>query len=234
MIECKDTDNPTCLTAPQVEAARLIYTSPLHPRTKEKLYSPLFPGSELGWAAMAGPQLFPNAEEYFRWVVFGDPAWDYKKRPVNYDSDWTLANKPEIAAIMNASDPDMSAFAKRGGKLLVVGGWADTGTAPGGSVDYYKSVVRKMGEKQTRDFFRLFMVPGMGHQMGTNGIENFTFDSLKVVLDWKQTGKAPDQIVATRYKNGKEVGKRLICAYPQIAVYNGTGAQDDPANFNCK
>ena len=91
-----------------------------------------------------------------------------------------------------------------------------------------------MGEKQTRDFFRLFMVPGMNHTMGTNGIENFNFDSLKVVMDWKATGKAPDQIIATRYQNGKEVGKRLICAYPAVAVYNGAGAQDDPANFTCR
>ncbi len=234
VIECKGTDSVECLTPPQVEAARMIYTPPVNPRTKEKLYSPLFPGSELGWAGMAGPQLFPNADEYFRWVVFGDPNWDYKKRPVNYDSDWILANNPEIAAIMNAANPDMSAFAKRGGKLLVIGGWADTGTAPGGSVDFYNSVIKKMGEKQTRHFFRLFMVPGMGHQMGTNGLENFSFDSLKVVTDWKQTGKAPDQIIATRYKNGKEVGKRLICAYPQVAVYNGAGAKEDPANFNCK
>jgi len=212
----------------------MIYTPPTHARTKERLYSPLFVGSELGWEQMAGPELFPNADEYFKWVVFGDPNWTYKKRPVNYDADWTLANKTEIKAIMNAENPDMSAFAKRGGKLIVVGGWADTGTAPGGSVEYYNSVVKKMGEKQTRDFFRLFMVPGMNHQMGTNGIENFNFDSLKVVMDWKGTGKAPDQIIATRYQNGKEVGKRLICAYPAVAVYKGAGAQDDPANFECR
>ena len=234
VIECKGADDNTCLTPPQVEAARMIYTPPTHARTKERLYSPLFVGSELGWEQMAGPELFPNADEYFKWVVFGDPNWTYKKRPVNYDADWTLANKTEIKAIMNAENPDMSAFAKRGGKLIVVGGWADTGTAPGGSVEYYNSVVKKMGEKQTRDFFRLFMVPGMNHQMGTNGIENFNFDSLKVVMDWKATGKAPDQIIATRYQNGKEVGKRLICAYPAVAVYKGAGAQDDPANFECR
>jgi feruloyl esterase len=194
----------------------------------------LFVGSELGWEGMAGKELFPNADEYFRWVVFRDPNWDYNKRPVNYDADYALANKPDIVAIMNADNPDMSAFAKRGGKILVVGGWADTGTPPGGSVDYYNSVVKKMGEKQTRDFFRLFMVPGMNHQMGINGPENFNFDSLRVVMDWQATGKAPDSIVATRYKNGKEVGKRLICPFPQVAVYSGNGAGDDPANFACK
>jgi feruloyl esterase len=234
VIECKGADGPACLTPAQVEAARMIYTPPTNPRTKEKLYSPLFVGSELGWEGMAGPELFPNADEYFRWVVYGDPNWDNKKRPVNYDSDYALANKAEIVAIMNADNPDMSAFAKRGGKLLVVGGWADTGTPPGGSVDYYNSVVKKMSEKQTRDFFRLFMVPGMNHQMGTNGSENFNFDSLKAVMDWQATGKAPDSIVATHYKNGKEAGKRLICPYPLVAVYKGSGAQDNPMNFGCK
>jgi feruloyl esterase len=91
-----------------------------------------------------------------------------------------------------------------------------------------------MGETQTRNFFRLFMVPGMNHQMGTSGIENFNFDSLNTVMDWQATGKAPDSIVAMRYKNGKEVGKRLICPYPQVAVYSGNGAPDDPTNFSCK
>src|ERR1041385_7457232 len=234
IIECRGADGPACLTPAQVEAARTIYTPPTNPRTKERLYSPLFAGSELGWEGMAGQELFPNADEYFRWVVYGDPNWDYKKRPVNYDSDFALANKPETVAIMNADNPDMSAFAKRGGKLLVVGGWADTGTPPGGSVDSYNSVVKRMGEKQTRDFFRLFMVPAMGHQMGTNGPENFNFDSLKTVMDWKATGKAPDSIVATRYQNGKEVGRRRICPYPQVAAYKGSGAQDDPANFICQ
>jgi feruloyl esterase len=233
VIECKGADNNTCLTPAQVEAARMIYSPPVHSRTKQRLYSPLFPGSERGWASMAGPELFPNAEEYFKWVVFQDPNWDYRKRPVNYDTDWALANTPEQVELMNAG-PDLGAFAKRGDKLLVVGGWADTGTAPGGSIEYYNEVIKKIGERQTRDFFRLFMVPGMGHIMGTGGIENFNFDSLKVVMDWKATGKAPDSIIATRYQNGKEVGKRLICAYPQAAVYKGSGAPEDPANFSCK
>ena len=52
-------------------------------------------------------------------------------------------------------------------------------------------------------------------------------------VDWHETGKAPDQIVATRYQMGKEAGKRLICAYPAVAVYKGMGPVDDPANFAC-
>ena len=91
-----------------------------------------------------------------------------------------------------------------------------------------------MGADKTRDSIRLFMVPGMGHCLGKAGADAFDFDSLKVLQDWKAGGKAPDQIVATHYQNGKEAGKRLVCAYPQIAVYKGTGSPDDAANFTCK
>jgi feruloyl esterase len=54
------------------------------------------------------------------------------------------------------------------------------------------------------------------------------------VQDWKLTGKAPDQIVVTRYQNGNEVGKRLVCPYPQVASYKGSGNPNDAANFTCK
>jgi len=78
------------------------------------------------------------------------------------------------------------------------------------------------------------MVPGMGHIMGRNGPLNFDFDSIKVLLDWKQSGKAPDQIVANQYKDGKQAGTRLICAYPRVAVHKGAGSPTDAANFTCK
>lgn len=232
-IQCKEGDGPNCLTAAQVEAARTIYTPVTNPRTKQKVYSPLFKGSELGWTAQAGPEPFPNALEFFKWVVFADPNWDYKTRPVNFDGDVAAANKPELA-VLSAVDPNLSGFLNRGGKMLIVGGWADSGIAPGSSVDYYKAVQARMGEKQIRDSVRLFMVPGMGHCLGTNGAEAFNFDSLKVLQEWRQGGKAPDQVVTTHYKNGREAGTRLVCSYPQVAVYKGTGSSDDAANFTCK
>ena len=232
-IQCKEGDGPNCLTPAQVEAVRTIYSPVTNPRTKAKVNSQVFKGSELGWTAAAGPNPFPNAIEFFKWVVFADPNWDYKTRPVNFDSDVAIAQGPALSAL-GAVNPDITGFLNRGGKMLIVSGWADAAIAPGASVDYYKAVVAKMGADKVRDSIRLFMIPGMGHCLGTTGADAFDFDSLKVLQNWREGGKAPEQIIATHYQNGKEVGKRLVCAYPQIAVYKGTGSPNDAANFTCK
>jgi feruloyl esterase len=233
ILECKAGDAATCLTSPQVEAARKIYTSPTNPRTKEEIFSPFYPGSERGWGSQAGSAPFPYAVEYFKYV-FKDPNWDYRTRPVNFDRDFVLAQRPENR-IANADNPDVSKFLARGGKLLLYGGWADTGIAPRVNVDYYNSVLKKLGDTpKVRDAVRLFMVPNMGHCIGTNGADAYDFDSFGILKEWHQTGKTPDQIIATHYQNGKAVDKRLLCPYPQIAVYKGNGSAGDPSNFTCQ
>ena len=130
VIQCKGADAPDCLTAPQVAAARKIYAGPKNPRTGKQIYSPLYPGSELGWGQLAGgaePLGIPV--DFFRYYVFQDPNWDYKTRRLNWDSDVALAERPEIAAV-NAVDPDLRKYFARGGKLLLIGGWNDNGVPP--------------------------------------------------------------------------------------------------------
>ena len=74
----------------------------------------------------------------------------------------------------------------------------------------------------------------MGHGPGTTGNENFNYDALSVIEQWKQTGKAPDELIFDHYKNGMQVGKRLVCQYPKIPTYKGSGNTEDPASFVCK
>ena len=234
VIQCKAGETTNCLTAAQVEAARKIYAGPVNPRTKEQIYSPLYPGSELGWAQLAGgDQPLGIPVDFFKYYVFKDPNWDYKTRPLNYDSDVALAERPEVAPV-NAVDPDLRKFFARGGRLLLVGGWNDAAVPPKVAVDYYKKVVDKVGAKTAEQSIRFFMVPGMGHGVGTTGTENFSFDPLATVELWKQTGKAPAELLVNHFKNGMEVGKRLVCRYPMVAAYRGTGNTEDPSSFVCK
>jgi feruloyl esterase len=231
---CKGADGPGCLTAPQVEAARKIYAGPFNPRTKEEVYSPLYPGSELGWGQLAGgAQPLGIPVEFFKYYVFRDPKWDYKTRPINFDDDVTLSDRPEIQAV-NAVDPDLGPFFARGGKLLLVDGWSDTSVPPKVALNYYKKVAAKVGSKAMKDSMRFFMVPGMGHGPGTAGDENFNFDALGVIEQWKETGKAPDTLIVSHFKNGMEVGKRLVCQYPQVTMYRGSGNTEDTASYACK
>jgi feruloyl esterase len=213
VIECKGPDGPDCLTAPQVDAARKIYAGPKNPRTGKKIFSGLYPGSELGWAQLAGPRPLGIATDFYKYFAFKDPNWDVNTRPINFDRDIDLANKPENLPV-DAMDPDLGKFMGRGGKLLLYNGWNDTSIPPGIAVDYYKSVLAKTGAKTVQSDMRFFMVPDMGHCPGTAGADNYNFDSLSLIVDWKENGKAPEQLVATHFKDGKEVGTRSACRYP--------------------
>jgi feruloyl esterase len=233
VLQCKGADAPTCLTAPQVEAARTLYAAPTNPRTGEKLFGPLYPGSELGWGAVAGPQPFAYAIDFFKYAAFKDPNWDIKTRPINFDSDVALADAEENL-VMNASDPDISKFIDRGGKLFMIGGWSDTPVAPSSNSDYFDALIAKMDKKKLRDSVRFYMVPGMGHCPGKQGASAFYVNTSEIIQDWKVNGKAPDPLIATHYANGTEDRKVLICQYPQVAVYKGSGDTKDPGNFSCK
>ncbi len=145
----------------------------------------------------------------------------------------TASNRPEIQPV-NAVDPDLGKFFARGGKLLLVDGWADTAVPPKVAINYYNAVVAKLGAKAVRESMRFFMVPGMGHGPGTNGPENFNFDALSLIEQWKENGKAPDQLIVSHFKDGMDVGKRLVCQYPQIAIYKGSGSPEDRASYSCK
>ena len=194
----------------------------------------MYPGSELGWAQLAGGEApLGIPVEFFKYYVFKDPNWDYKTRPVDFDKDVALADRPEIQPV-NAVDPDLKRFFARGGKLLLVDGWADTAVPPKVAINYYRNVVAKTGARAVKDSMRFFMVPGMGHGPGTTGVENFNFDALGIIEQWKQTGKAPDQLVVDHYKNGMKIGKRLVCQFPQVAFYQGRGNPEDPASYGCR
>jgi feruloyl esterase len=233
-LVCGVSKNAACLTKPQAAAALKIYQGPINPRTKQEVYSPMYPGSEMGWAQLAGgDQPLGIPLDFFKYFVFKDPKWDYKTRPLNFDSDVALADRPDVAPV-NAVDPDLRKFFARGGKLLVVDGWSDTGVPPKVAINYYKAVVAKLGAKTVQDSMRFFMVPGMGHGPGTTGDENFNFDALGVIEQWKQTGKAPEELIVDHYKNGTQVGKRLVCQYPKVPAYKGSGNTEDPGSFVCK
>jgi len=149
---------------------------------------------------------------------------------MTFDFDRDPALLERWGKLANANNPDLSAFRKRGGKLVMTYGWADSILMPLMGVNYYEKAVEKNGPK-TPEFFRLFMVPGMAHCGG--GVGPDRNDAVSAVIDWVEKGRAPESIVASKVVNGQVVRTRPLCPYPQVARYTGSGSIDEAANFRC-
>jgi feruloyl esterase len=230
---CKGEDANNCLTAAQVQTAEKIYSPATNPRTKEVIYPAFQPGSELGWTFFAGPNAPSVATDLFKYETFKDANWDW--HTFNFDSDMALADKVD-GGLLNTLNPDLSPFFTHGGKLIQYHGWSDTLIAPENSINYYTSVASKLGgAKKIDEDYRLFMVPGMGHCAGGEGPTNF--DMVTALEQWREQGKAPEKIVASKYvDNDPAKGAamtRPLCPYPQPSQYKGSGDTNDAANFVC-
>lgn len=226
-LRCAGADGPACLTRAQVDAVRRIYRGATNPRTGEEILPGPEPTSELEWAAYASGA-FPIGANYLRDLVVGDSHWD--PRSFDFDRDVALARKVEGGRI-DATDPNLDAFARRGGKLLLWHGWSDGLIPARSTIRYHGAVAARFGPVAVRDHVRLFMAPGVAHCWGGEG--PFQIDTLSALEQWVEEGKAPERILATRPLEGGGTRSRPLCAYPQVANYKGSGSTDDAANFEC-
>jgi feruloyl esterase len=233
------TDQPDCFTASEIAAAGRIYSDIFRQR---KRFFPGWPvGAEVagpngqsGWlgqavAAPNGSSVWANyARSFLRYMAM--PGADPNQSIADFDIDKDIPRLAFLHSAIDATDPDLSAFRERGGKLIMYFGWADPQLNPRVAVEYYEQVTDRMGDS-TPDFVRLFMVPGMFHCGG--GIGTSTFDAATPLLHWVESGDAPIAIPASRVASGKVVRTRPLCPYPQVARYRGSGSIDDAANFSC-
>ena len=134
----------------------------------------------------------------------------------------------------NATNPDLKGLQSRGGKLILYHGWSDPALSPLATIDYYESVIAKMGAKDAASFTRLYMVPGMQHCAGGPGPNSFGAQMRAALEHWVEQKKAPQAIIASHATNGKVDRIRQLCPYPQVAKYKGSGSIDDAANFACR
>ena len=162
---------------------------------------------------------------FMKFFVFNDPEWDYLK----YDFANYRRDSKQAGSMLNATDPNLDAFKKRGGKLLLYHGWSDAALSALATTKYYEAV--KTRDPGADSFARLFMMPGVAHCAGGPGPD---FVPWYTVIDqWVEKGEAPDRIVASKLVAGKPTRTRPLCAYPMKAVYKGSGSIDDEANFTC-
>jgi feruloyl esterase len=228
-LECKGAEGANCLTPRQVKSAQTL-VSPAKTAKGEVLFPRLEPGTELRWARLAGgPDPGELFLDQFRYLVYPNTNWDWRTFELERDAAKAHAINKEVLEL----EPNLSAFASRGGKLLLYHGWADQQVAPGSSVEFYQAAVKASPKPpESPGWVRLFMVPGMGHCSGGEGPNEF--DTLTAMERWVEQGTPPAQIVASHRAGGRVDRTRPLCPYPQVARYSGSGSSDEAANFSCR
>jgi hypothetical protein len=258
-ITCKSEHGQHCLSAAQVKSLTTLLTErnvgdttipPIMAAGGEldpNGWPSWITGNERGKSAMAG-----FGHGYFANMVYSDPKWDFH----TFDPVAGLAAAREkTSEALDATNPDLSAFRQRGGKLILYHGWADAAISPLFSIHYYDEVQQKLGKDETSNFTRLYLMPGVKHcsegpgpdSIGQGGLpamkeSDGSHNVIHALEDWVEDGKAPEAIIATKYAElpnhhdnpHKIMMTRPLCPYPQQAHYKGTGSIKGAASFVCQ
>jgi Tannase and feruloyl esterase len=232
-------DEPNCFTVAQIAGLKKVYDGVRNSAGK-LLFPGMPPGGEVfavgrdgqkrsGWdGSLSGS--FNLGDTFMKYMAF-DPSpganWDY--HTYNFDTD--PQRMTAVGLRINATIPDLTAVKMRGGKIIHYHGWADPGVTARMSVGYYEAAMKTMGEKETKDFYRFFPVPGMFHCGGGPGCGNA--DWLTAAVNWVEKGQAPDMIVGAHIEGGKTTRTRPLCPYPEQAKYKGSGSIDAAESFTC-
>jgi len=170
------------------------------------------------------------ADTFFKYLAFARDDRDYDWRRLDFDRD--LGRMSQVRTLLDAVSTDMRAYQQRGGKIVSYHGWADAGPPAAFTVKYYEDVLAAMGERETRQFYRLFMVPGMFHCGGGFGPD--VFDPMTALIQWVEADVTPESLPALQPRGAQASRTRPLCPYPQIAAYEGAGDLDQRASFTCR
>jgi Tannase and feruloyl esterase len=184
---------------------------------------------------------FPIAVDYLGKWLLQKPSWDWHTLSYAQFDQLSAQSVRQYADVIATDDPDLSQFKRRGGKVLIWHGLADSLIFPQGSVNYYQRVERTLGPHATRSFARLFLAPGAQHCGQGAGPAPSQFDTapgsaLTAVVEWVEHGKAPRSILATKVDPVTNVvtESRPLCPYPQRARYTGRGNPNQAASYSCR
>jgi feruloyl esterase len=270
-LACSGAETNQCLTAPEQRTLNALYQGAVYrdamaEQPRQKRFPGIAPTMEMtgdlkdwvtgGTSKNTMPPFFlTSANNFFRNFIYQNKEWDVAEFDV--EKDYMLArNRPlngrALSSVIDATSENLNLFRESGAKLIVYSGWGDVGVLPDGVIKYYEKVAKTMGGlEQTRQFFRLFMVPGMGHCSGGPGANAFgqryglagvrsdrDHDIVQALQGWVEDNHAPEKIIAAKYINDERVQgvafTRPLCAYPQVRVYIGAGDKDKAVNYRCE
>ncbi|KAE9573104.1 putative feruloyl esterase [Colletotrichum fructicola] len=164
---------------------------------------------------------------WVRYWVKKEPSFDISKIAHQEWDDLVHLSINEFDSIIGTSDPDLSEFKRRGGKMINWHGTVDAAIPFNGSTDYYDRVLAK--DPEAHDYYRLFVAPGAGHCFNCGPSPPLSMDP---IIHWVEDGVAPDTLRASG-ANGLGVHvERDICMYPGIQHYLG-GDPNVASSFTC-
>lgn len=221
-------DTSSCLTRAEWQVAARLYEGPDDGAGHRFLPGGSQPGSETQWDFIPqrpGPNARPwdggfgaNMLRSMTHVIYRDPTAQDGDPALFPFTTAQFARASRFHDLLDASDPDLAAFAGHGGKLLLWHGWSDNSIAPMISVAYYQAVQRQMGADLADSFVRLFLLPGVGHCGGGDGFAQI--DTLTPLMAWVEAATAPGVLVADK------VADRRLGPPPGAAANDRAG----PAN----
>jgi feruloyl esterase len=188
------------------------------------------------WGATGNPlqpRAFSIALDWFRYFLTQDPDFDWTTMThAGYERLWEQSVE-QFGEVIGTDNADLSAFRDAGGKAIVWHGWTDQLISASGSIDYYERVLEQMGgARETEEFIRLFMAPGVNHCAGGAGPQ--PYGEIEALIGWVEEGEAPETLpAALRDRSGEITRSRPLCKYPLVARYRGRGSTDDTENFVC-
>jgi hypothetical protein len=253
---CKGAETAQCLTGPQVTALKALYAGAYTKDGKLVDYG-LMPGAELGpngWEGwVTGSDSAKSLGSEFLTGYFANMVYDKKDLDVQklHLDAALMAAEDKTGSVLDAVNPDLSAFSARGGKLILFHGWNDPAIPALGTVDYFNRVVATAGEQKAGEFIRLYLVPGMQHCGGGPGPANFgqqgpddqppandpEHNVYLALQAWVETGAAPGKVIAGHVEVNEGTStvtlSRPLCPYPQAAKYTGTGDRNSAASYVC-
>ena len=249
-LQCTAANSGQCLSAPQIDAARKIYSGPQSSEGKALYTGGLVPGSELAWigdfVAADGKSPAPINADFMRFISLGSFNGHHWK-PEQFDFDRDYQRFGLVEPLFSGSNPDLRKFKARGGKMIGFQGWNDQSIVPLNFLDYYQTVVRTMGGlEKTQDFYRLFMIPGMRHCIFdgmSGGADAINF--LDYLEKWVEKGEVPEAMIGSHVLRDAPLTRALTFPlpadkidftrphypYPAQYRYKGRGDANDAANF---
>jgi feruloyl esterase len=208
------------------------------------------PGGMLDWSTgPEAPQMpLPAPNRQGRIWYYGGGAMRYfiahdpKLDPRSFDPTRYMERMRTVSDLMDATNPDLSAFLGRGGKLILKENMADYAQSPYAGIEYYRSVVARMGQETADRFARLYLAPGANHTGRVfSGIDQAPLPSHVSLLEeldaWVEQGRAPADVLRLTAHEAKPpyavTAARPMCRWPLHPRYNGSGDQRAAESFTC-